>query len=268
MEPGLSSFAFGWAVAHGALDEQALLASARRHGVRVVQLGDNLPVHALTPERRGALRAAAEAAGIRLELGARGLTAALLRAYVELCGELGADFLRFVADQGGHEPSLDAMTAILREAAPALAAAGVTLGLENHDRFGARELRGVIEAVASPHVGICLDTANSLGAGEGLAEVAAVLAPLTVNLHVKDVAITRLPHQQGFTVEGRPLGGGRLPLRAALARVRAAGRCRSAIVELWVPPEPDLAATRAKEAAWAEQSLAALRTLLAEGAGG
>ena len=107
-------------------------------------------------------------------------------------------------------PPPDDLIALLRNAGPALAAANVTLALENHDRFPAATLRGIIESAAIPHAGICLDTANSLGAGEGLSAVTETLAPLTVNLHVKDVRISRLPHMMGFVVEGRPLGAGQL----------------------------------------------------------
>jgi 3-oxoisoapionate decarboxylase len=108
-------------------------------------------------------------------------------------------------------------------------------------------------------VGICLDTANSFGAGEGLDQVAGVLAPVTVNLHVKDVAISRLPHQMGFTIEGRPLGRGQLPIRRAIDLVRAERRCRSVVLEAWVPPVANMAETVRRELAWAEESIVTLK---------
>jgi hypothetical protein len=36
----------------------------------------------------------------------------------------------------------------------------------------------------------------------------------------------------------------------------------NAILELWTPPEPEIAATIAKEENWARQSIAYLRTLI------
>jgi sugar phosphate isomerase/epimerase len=262
MEIGVSSFAFGWAVSHGLppMDEMGLLDFARRHKLRVIQLGDNLPAHTMTAERRAALRAAARSAGVALELGARGLTEQHLQTYLALCRELGARSLRFVADQDGYEPSALDLVALLRNAIPEVVSAGVTLGLENHDRLPAVMLRGIIDAVASPQVGICLDTANSFGTGEGLEQVAAVLAPVTVNLHVKDVAIARLPHQMGFTIEGRPLGRGQLPIRRALDLVRAGGRCESVLLEAWVPPSADMGETIRRELAWAEESILTLKS--------
>lgn len=264
MEAGISSFAFGWGVQLGQppMDELGVVEFARRHGVRVVQLGDNLPVHQMSPERRAALLEAANAAGIRLELGARSLTEVHLQTYLELCRELGSSLLRFVVDARDYEPSLADVTALLRNAVPALAAAQVTLALENHDRFPAAALRRLIDEVASPRAGICLDTANSFGAGEGLAHVAELLAPVTVNLHLKDVTIRRFPHQMGFTIQGCRLGEGQLPIRELLGRLRGLGYRRSAILESWWPPGPNDAATVAGELAAAEAGIETLKEWL------
>lgn len=264
MRPGIGSFAFGWAVQLGRppMDAFGVLEFARLHGVQVVQLADNLPVHRLSPERRAALRLAACAAGVRLELGARGLTEAHLETYLGLCRELEAPLLRFVVDADGFEPPLADVTAMLRNAAPVLAARRVTLAIENHDRFPAAALGRLIEDVASPRVGICLDTANSLGAGEGLDHVAGLLAPVTVNLHVKDVTIRRASHQQGFVVQGCRLGEGQLPLRGLLARLHALGYGGSVLLEAWWPPGPDAEATVAGELAAARAGIETLKAWL------
>jgi len=217
-------------------------------------------------DRCAALRQAAQAAGLEIELGARGLTEHHLHTYLQLCRELGAPLLRFVADHDDYEPSAADLTALLRNATSELSSAGVTLGLENHDRWPAVVLRQIIDAVAHPAVGVCLDTANSLGAGEGLEHVAALLAPVTVNLHVKDVAITRVPSQMGFIVEGRPLGDGQLPLRRTIDLVRAMGRCQSIVLEAWTPPLPEMAETVRREAAWAEESVLTLKRWAQESA--
>jgi sugar phosphate isomerase/epimerase len=264
MRAGVSSFAFGWAVAHASppMDELALLDVARRHGLAVVQLGDNLPAHAFSPERLDAFVAAASAHAIDVELGARGLTDTHLERYVALCRQAGTRLLRFVIDGPGYEPPVRDVRALAREAVPVLEAAGVTLAIENHDRFPARVLRALVDEVGSPFIGICLDTANSLGAGEGLEYVTALLAPITVNLHVKDVAITRLPHQMGFLVEGRALGEGMLAIPRTIERVAAEGRCASVILEGWSSPAAELADTLRIEAARAEQSVQTLKRWL------
>jgi sugar phosphate isomerase/epimerase len=264
MSAGVGSFAFGWAVGHARppFDEYALLAFARRHAVRVVQLADNLPVHRWRRERLEQFADAAHAAGVSIELGARGLTDAHLAEYLDLCRQCRSPLLRFVADAEAYEPSADDLTALIRNAGAALAAAGVMLALENHDRFPAAVLRRVIERAGAENAGICLDTANSLGAGEGLAAVTDILAPLTVNLHVKDVRIARLPHSMGFLIEGRPLGQGQLPIAETLERVRRHGRCASVILEAWTPPAATMEETIVQELADADASIERLKALV------
>ena len=264
MHAGLSSFAFEWAVRHGSppFGEARLIRIAKSHHLSVVQIGDNLPVHGMGADRRDRLRAALADAKLGLELGARGLTRPHLLTYLALSREFGCRLLRFVIDQGTYEPSPRAIVSLLTKAVPDLRAGDVTLALENHDRFSAAVLRQIIDAVDSPHVGACLDTANSLGAGEGLAEVTRLLAPVTVNLHLKDVIIKRVSHQMGFVIDGCPLGEGCLPLAETVRAVRAAGRCRTAILEAWTPEAETLADTISREAAWARRSLTAFRKLL------
>lgn len=264
MNLGVSSFAFGWAVRLGRppMDEKGVLDFAAAHQARVVQLGDNLPQHERTAEQRAEFLALARKAGVRVELGARGLTEAHLARYLELCVEMEVSMLRFVIDAAGYEPGWPAITSLLRNALPALNAAGVTLGIENHDRFRAAELRRLIDDAGSPRIGICLDTANSFGAGEGLEQVAEILAPVTVNLHVKDVTIRRWTHQMGFTVAGCTLGEGQLAIRALLERMRGLGYAGSVILEAWWPPTNDEAATVEGERASAEAGIRTLKEWL------
>ena len=264
MLAGIGSFAFGWAVEHRQprFDEHALLDFAALHGLHVVQIGDNLPVHTWAPDRLERFIRAARTAAISIELGARGLTEAHLAEYLNRCGLCGARLLRFVADAGSYHPSADDLIAILKNAAAPLVRAGVILALENHDRFPACVLRRIVEDVGTPNVGVCLDTANSLGAGEGLAAVADVLAPLTVNLHVKDVQISRLPHMMGFVVEGRPLGAGQLDISSAVRQVLQRGRCRSVILEAWTPPAGTIEQTIEQELANAVVSAERLHRLM------
>ena len=262
---GVGSYAFGWAIRQGQppFDEHALLAFARRHGLRVVQVADNLPIETWPDERVERFLAAARAAGIAIELGARGLTDAHLQRFLELCRRCGARLLRFVADAPGYEPSAGRLTALIRNAQTALAAAGESLALENHDRFPAARLRRILEGAGAANAGICLDTANSFGAGEGLTAVAEVLGPLTVNLHVKDVTIRRLPHQMGFVIEGCPLGDGQLPIAETIDRISGFGRCASAVLEAWTPPGRTGPETIARELASAATSIGRLKALVA-----
>jgi sugar phosphate isomerase/epimerase len=145
---------------------------------------------------------------------------------------------------------------------PKFERAGVTLAIENHDRFKAGELAAIIDRIGSDNAGICLDTVNSFGALEGPEVVLDALGTKVVNLHVKDFEIFRANHNMGFVIEGRLAGQGMLNLPWLLGELRVLRRDPNAILELWTPPEATLAQTISKEAAWAEESIAYLRKLI------
>lgn len=262
---GLSSYTFGWAVGvwghapRQPLDEHGLLDKCREHGVRLLQIGDNLPLHTFDDARLDRLGKRAANEGVQLEVGARRLSLERVTEYAEIARRLGAKLVRFVIDDADHHPTPEAVSVMLRHSVPLLA--GLRLGIENHDRFSAVTLREVIESAGSDRIGVCLDTANSIGAGEGLDTVVRELGPLTVNLHLKDFQIARVPHQMGFTVEGRPAGQGFLDVPRLLGRLKPFLRCETAVLELWTPPEPEIERTVAKEESWAAQSLEYLKPL-------
>jgi len=265
MQLGIGSYTYGWAVGvsrhppENPLTELDLLDKAKAAGLKLVQFGDNLPLHTLSQERLFVMKDRATADGITLELGARGLTTEHLNFYVELCRFLGVRLLRFVIDAPDYEPEVKHVVELLRAHRAQLETAGITLGLENHDRLKAREFAWMMEQVKSPCIGICLDSVNSMGAGEGLEQIVDTLAPHTVNLHLKDFGIARLPHLMGFRIDGRPAGKGMLNVPWLLEKIRPSGRCHTAILEQWVVPEVDLPSTIRKEEAWARESLTYLK---------
>jgi len=266
MRLGISSYTYTWAVGVPGsrpptpLTAFDLLDRAASLGVSVVQICDNLPLDRIGGAEQKALRRRADEMGVQIEVGTRGL--ASIPAYLRLAEQLRSPILRLVVDSPGHEPSKEEIVRALKTAVRELEAAGVTLAVENHDRFLAEEFAEIVRAVSSPNAGICLDTVNSFGALEGPEVVVETLAPLTVNLHVKDFAVSRVSHQMGFAIEGRPAGQGRLDVPWLLARLREAGRDPNAILELWTPPEQDLAGTLSKEERWARESIGYLRGLI------
>ena len=267
MKLGLSSYTYGWAVGVPGhepavpLNEHGLLEKVRAHGLNLLQIGDNLPLHTFSTSRLQEFASDARSQKIELEIGARRLVPEQLLCYANLARSVGASLLRFVIDDAGYHPPVDEIIRVLRENLSALD--GLRLGVENHDRLKSSEFRHIIDSVGAENVGICLDTANSLGAGEDLQTVVAALAPVTLNLHIKDFQVKRLPHLMGFTVNGCPAGKGLLDIPRLLQSLASHGRCRSAILEQWTPPELQIDQTVAREDQWATESVAYLKPLFA-----
>lgn len=268
MKLGIGSYTYTWAVGvPGQLPDTPMTASdlldrAKALEVSVVQIADNLPLHHLSPGEIASLADRAAADGIDLEVGTRGIGPDHLRTYLDFAIRLGSPILRIVTDTVGHQPSVEEIVATARGLVPALEDAGVTLAIENHDRFDCDVLIDILQRIGSEYVGICLDTVNSFGALEGPARVVEALGPWTVNLHVKDFTVIRASHQMGFVIDGRPAGQGRLNVPWLLSRLRSMDRDVNAILELWTPPEPTLADTLAKEKTWGAESVTYLRDLI------
>jgi len=296
MELGISTYTYGWAVdAAGAgtdvclgaeaitltdavtstdartsadtvagqpFDELTLIGLARSMQLSLIQVGDNLPLHHFSPKRLSAFKDLLRQRHIALEIGAKGLTVEHLQLYIGICREMGVRLLRFVIDDDGYRPSVETVIKIIRSHLGLLEGQGIILAIENHDRLTVKELEVIMKAIDSPFVGICLDSVNSMGAGEGIGTVIDVLAPYAVNLHIKDFGIKRPGHKQGFIVEGRIAGEGKLDIPFLLEKVRSYQRCKTCVLEQWVPFESDAAQTIAKEKCWAEKGIGYLKSIL------
>ena len=264
MRLGLSSFTYtwevgvpGWPVARP-LTAVGLVRRAAEQGVGLVQFADNLPLDRLAPDELTALQEEASALGVDLEIGTRGTDPDLLRRYARLAARLGSPFVRVVVDAGDDRPSPAELVERLRRVEGDYRGLGVTLAIENHDRFTVAQLLEVLDS-AGDWVAIVLDTVNSFGSLEPPSIVVPALGPRAINLHLKDFTIRRHRHQMGFEIEGTPAGDGLLDIPGIVGELE--GRVRSAILELWTPPEADIDATIRKETAWAERSLEYLRTV-------
>ncbi len=259
---GVGSWTFPWAIGvsgyprpDSPLTHEALIDKAARLGAGVVQFADNLPLHGLSDARVEALRDAARAAGIVIEVGTRGAEPEHLLEHLQICQAAGSRLLRTLTHTAVSKPDLAQVRSWVSEVAPAFEKAGVALAFENYERHTVRELASLIESIGSPQVGVCLDLVNSLGALEGPREVVETLAPYVFNLHMKDFEISRVPSMMGYIVEGRPAGEGRLNVPWVLEQVARHGRQPTVIIELWTPFEVPLAKTIAKEEEWARRSV-------------
>lgn len=266
MRIGIATFARTWEIGVPGFPLPArqlgpwdMVMQASDAGLPLVQFGDNLPLDRIT-DLEGFVRFADEH-GIALEAGTRGCGVDNLRRYLALARKVRSPFVRVVIDSAGDEPDLVEVARRFAEVREEYVRAGVTLAVENHDRFRVEELVDLIGRCGD-WVGICLDTVNSFGALEGPDVVVEALAPHTVNVHLKDFDVVRAEHGMGFSVEGRPLGEGRLDTPGVLDAIARVGRAETAVVELWTPYDGDIDSTVRTEREWAERSIRYSRTLV------
>jgi 3-oxoisoapionate decarboxylase len=125
------------------------------------------------------------------------------------------------------------------------------------------EFAGIISRIGSPYVGICLDTANSLGRPETFRTVVDNLAEHAVVLHVKDYDIRRIDTRMGFSVVGTPAGDGRVDFDWVLAELSRRGRSgMSVILEHWPPFAGTIEESIRIEQEWFSRSVQFLRSKL------
>jgi len=231
-------------------------------GLKLLQIADNMPLEGMSEEELMTICNYAGGRDIEIETGSRGLTPEHTIECLLTAEKLHSRILRMVIDRPGFEPDPETVIRILSGLVPEFRSRKIRLAIENHDRFKARQFEQIIQSVGSEWVGICLDSVNSMGAGEGFAEVSRILIPYTINLHIKDFTIRRVSHKMGIIIEGAPAGQGMLNIDELISALSETGLCRSAILELWTPPEPLVDDTILKEQRWASESIKYLKQII------
>ncbi|WP_243788609.1 sugar phosphate isomerase/epimerase [Saccharopolyspora gloriosae] len=263
MTIGLSTYAYFWQWSDHVprpLSLIEMLADTARQGVELFQICDYPPLESMSDAELDEVRGEARRLGVRLELGTRGLRPAHLRRYLELAGRLDATLVRSMMRSADSEPTLDEAEGFLREVVPEYAAAGVTIALETYEQVPTPTLVELVERIADPHLGICLDPANVVAALELPEAVVDLTAPHVVNVHVKDFAFTRSPGWVGFQLTGAPLGTGQLDRAHEVRAVRADERDVNEVIEHWLPWQGDAETTCAVEREWTAHNLDYLRS--------
>jgi sugar phosphate isomerase/epimerase len=265
MRLGISSWTYPWSIGVNGFPPARpirladLLERASVLKVEVVQIADNLPLHKLDSSELRDARDQATSLGLTIEIGTRGVEPAHLHRYLSLAVGLDAVLVRTLTNTRESEVSLEQAEKWIRQVLPEFESQGVTLAMENYEAHSCRSLAALLRRLESRHVGICLDTVNSLAALETPENVVEALASLTVSLHVKDFVIERAPNMMGFVVRGARAGTGRLEIPWLLGQMNP-GANVSVILEQWPPWQESVEATVAMEQEWAAQGVEHLRS--------
>ncbi|MBN2296458.1 MAG: sugar phosphate isomerase/epimerase [Pirellulales bacterium] len=94
----------------------------------------------------------------------------------------------------------------LEEAAAIAEHFKVPLAIENHSDYAAWQIAELVGNIKSKYLGICFDSGNPPSSYEDPVEAAKVVAPYTIQTHLRDFKIVHTDY--GLRYEGVPLGDG------------------------------------------------------------
>jgi sugar phosphate isomerase/epimerase len=146
-----------------------------------------------------------------------------IRQYVKLAAKLKLKLVSFHCGFLPEDPadaSYDKLIARLVKIADAFARVGIGLAMETGQE-DAGTLKGFLDRLAKPNVGVNFDPANMIlyAKGDPVAAVK-VLMPYVRQVHIKDATATKVPGQWGAEV---PVGTGEVAWPAFLAALKAGG---------------------------------------------
>lgn len=132
-----------------------------------------------------------------------------------------------------HEPQLEKLTRMLKEAVKVAEDKGVIIAMENHIDYTASEILDLINRVGSRNLGVNFDTGNALRLFEDPVEEAKILASHIYATHIKDVSPKRggSPQEWNFW-ESVPAGVGLVDIPGVIRVLKDAGYGGVLAVEL------------------------------------
>ena len=117
----------------------------------------------------------------------------------------------------------------LKASAPAAAAAGIKIAVENHCDSFSEEIIWLLDRVDHPAVGACVDTVNALMVMEDPMQAIAKLAPRAFTNHFRDDRIEM--QRYGFKLTGAAVGEGDIDVKRAYQIIKTRSTMRRINIE-------------------------------------
>ena len=211
MRLGLETFSYHLAFHFGAMDIfrfMQLTGELALDGVQInINEGGGLHLGGEDPGRLRDVRAMAAELGLFVEVDSRGTDPEHLTRKLHLCRALGADVLRTYVSVGGDlGRELARAPEDLRRVLPLCADFGVRIAVENHEYETSSDLLEIVRRVDSPHVGLLVDTGNSMMVWEDPVGAVRAMAPHAVSSHFKDHVVIEEAGRP--LIVGVPIGRG------------------------------------------------------------
>ena len=149
---GISSWCYPWGlgVAVGPqptkkMTALQLLEKAVEYKVDLVQIADNLPLEKLARNELDQLKDFAEANGISIEVGTKGIEKAHLLKLLEIASYLQSPILRVLPAFFGSSAVMNEVETSIREVLPHFEREGIVIVLENTEAFKANDYAGLMK---------------------------------------------------------------------------------------------------------------------------
>jgi sugar phosphate isomerase/epimerase len=232
-----------------------LFDEAVRMGLDGLHLDDGV-LETLDPSYLQEVKSAARERGLYLEynfsmdLGGMGIGIQHdLDAAIATAENLGSDIVKVSMDLVRPRPlaasrfhprvkdQMKSFAVQLKASAPAAAAAGVKIAVENHCDSFSEEIIWLLDRVNHPAVGACVDTVNALMVMEDPMQAIANLAPRAFTNHFRDDRIEM--QRYGFKLTGAAVGEGDIDMKRAyeIIKTRSSMRRINIETEMEIPLE-------------------------------
>jgi sugar phosphate isomerase/epimerase len=143
----------------------------------------------------------------------------------ENASRIGAKVMRVVGsslrfrDQP-HEPQLERLRTMFREAVKVAEDHGIKMAVENHIDFTSTEMLELLDEVGSPYLGINFDSGNFLRMLDDPIQAMGKLASHVYAAHIKDLKVQRgVPANEWYFFSSTPLGEGTVDHSKLIAKL-------------------------------------------------
>ena len=132
----------------------------------------------------------------------------------ERARQIGAKVMRVVGSsqrfrKQPHEPQLERLCRLLREAVKTAQSYGIKLAIENHFDFTWEEIAKLLDWVGSPYLGVNFDTGNFVRLLDDPIKGMEKLAPRVYSTHIKDLKVQKgAPADEWYFFASVPVGDG------------------------------------------------------------
>jgi sugar phosphate isomerase/epimerase len=132
----------------------------------------------------------------------------------ERARQIGAKVMRVVGSSRRlcnqpHEPQLERLSQMFREAVKTAESYGIKMAVENHLDFTFEEMARLLDSVGSPYLGINFDTGNNLRMLDDPIKGMEKLAPRVYATHIKDLEVQKgAPADEWYFFASVPVGDG------------------------------------------------------------